>query len=189
MAQGRRDRCAGADHGRAPCRASVADRHRQKPRNASRRLDLRQSRPVRPEGRFQALSARRGRRPREARASRGRSRLYPPHGRDVSAGLRHQSDPAEPDRGSVRRGAAQSFRRRGHGGDQAAPAMRARRRGVRREGLPAAPGHQAAGPRSQYPGANRRRADRARGGWARALIAQWVPLPPSGRLHRSSTRS
>ena len=26
MAEGRRDRCAGADHGRAPCRASVADR-------------------------------------------------------------------------------------------------------------------------------------------------------------------
>ena len=43
----------------------------------------------------------------------------------------------KPDRGSVRRGAAQSFRGRGHGGDQAAPAMRARRRGVRREGLSA----------------------------------------------------
>ncbi len=69
-----------------------------------------------------------------------------------------------------------SFRGRGHGGDQAAPAMLARRRGVRREGLPAAPRHQAARSRSQYPGANRPRADRAREGRARALIAQWLSL-------------
>ena len=110
--------------------------------------------------------------------------------RDVPAGLRHQSEPAEPDRGSVRRGAAQSFRGRGHGGDQAPPAMRARRGGVRREGLPAAPRHQAARPRSQHPGAKSspgRSCARRTGSRSRRAMA--ISPPPSGRRRRSSIRS
>src|SRR6185312_13077074 len=50
-------------------------------------------------------------------------------------------------------GAALPCRGRGHSGDRAAPAVRARGRGVQREGLPAAPRHQTARARSQYLGA------------------------------------
>ena len=190
MAQGRRDRRAGADHGRAPCRASVADRRRQGPRASASSPRSSSTRPS--SARRRISSATRATRPATSTklAEAGVDLVFiPRHGRDVSRGLCHQSEPAEPHRGSVRRRAAQSFRGRGHGGDQAAPAMRARRRGVRREGLSAAPRHQAAGARSQHSGRDRRRADRARRGRARAVIAQWLSLrrraqdganPPSG---------
>ncbi len=46
----------------------------------------------------------------------------------------------------------------------------------RREGLSAASGHQASRPRSEYSGGDRRRRDRARGGRARALLAQRLSL-------------
>ena len=64
-----------------------------------------------------------------------------------------------------------------------------RRGGVRREGLSAAPHHQAPGSRSQPRGRDRRRADRARGRRARALRrATPISRRPSERPRRSCSK-
>ncbi len=79
------------------------------------------------------------------------------------------------------------LRRRRDRGRQAADPVRARRRDVRREGLPAAQGGDAAGRRSRSAGEDRRRADRAREGRPRDVLAQ--RLPHAGRARAPRRRS
>ena len=74
-----------------------------------------------------------------------RPALRPDGGGDVPAGLLHHGHRGRRLRAAGRRRAARPLRRGGDRGDQAAPAVRARRGGVRREGLPAAPGDPPAG--------------------------------------------
>ena len=71
-----------------------------------------------------------------------------------------------------RRGPAGPFRRRRDRRRQAAALGPARHRAVRREGFPAAGGDPADGRRPRHPGRDRRRADRARGGRPRSVLAQ-----------------
>ena len=153
------------------------------------RVDLRQPDPVRPARGFRHLPARRGGRPREARNGRRRPRFRARRRRDVSGGLQHPYQGRRPDRGPVRRGAAQSFRRRRHGRRQAPHAMRPRCRDLRREGLPAASGRSSSWcaisifrSRSSAPRSCARRT-----GW-RCPRATPISRPSSARLRPCSTR-
>ena len=71
---------------------------------------------------------------------------------------------------------ADAFFRRGDGGDEAPQSGAGRRRGLRREGLPAALGDQASRARSRHRHRNRRRADSARGRRPRHVFAQRLSL-------------
>ena len=134
---------------------------------------LRQPDPVRPERRSGRLSARRGRRSRQAgersasiSSSRPTSPRCTPPGFATTVTVARLTDhlcgplPARP------------FRRRRHRRHQAAAAIAARCRLFRREGFPAAAGHPPAGARSRHPRADRRRADRARRRRPRPVVAQ-----------------
>ncbi len=97
------------------------------------------------------------------------------------AGFRHP-DRSRPDRRApVRPVPAGPFRRRRHGRRQAAAPGAARCRLLRREGLPAAPDHPPPRPRPRHHGADRGRADGARGRRARAFLAQCLSLAARAR--------
>ena len=125
-----------------------------------------------PERGLRRLSARRGAR----RGAAGRRRLRPALcARRRRRCTRRASPPRSASPASRRRwtgGAADPLRRRRHDRRQAAHPVPARRRDLRREGLPAAAGDQAHGARPRPAGRDRRRADRARGRRPRALLAQ-----------------
>ena len=141
------------------------------------RVDLRQPGAVRPARGLRPLSARRGRRPRQARERRLRrscgrrtARVMYPDGLCHP----HRARPAPP------RAWRATSRPHFFGGVATVccklfTQVGARRRRVRREGLPAALRRQADGARPRPAARDRRRADRARGRRPRPVLAQRLP--------------
>ena len=161
LARGRADGRLRADHGRPARRPSGTGAPGAGALRPGRGLDLRQPDPVRAARGPEPLSARRGRRPRQARrASAPTSPTCPPWPRCIPKGPAPGSRSRACRSGPVRRAPAASFPRRRHRRHHAAQPGTGRRRGVRREGLPAAPDRQAPGPRPRHPDRDRGRAPR-----------------------------
>ena len=109
-------------------------------------------------------------------ASAGCDLLYAPTVAEMYPhGLCHHGQRRRRLRADGRPGAPDPLRRRRHHRRQAAHPVPARRRDLRREGLPAAHGDQAPRPRPRSAGRDRRRADGARTRRPRPLLAQQLP--------------
>ena len=126
---------------------------------------------------FHQISAHAAGRPREARKRGGGFVLRAGRRGDVSAWLRDPRRDGRARAGRSRRPLpSNAFFRRRHGGRQAAEPGRRRCRFIRREGLSATSGHPPAGARSRHRDANTLRADFARDGRSRHVLAQRLSL-------------
>ena len=141
LAARRRPGGAGADHGRAARGPPDAGAPRPRHRRPGRGVAVRQSHPVRPQRGLRRLPARRRRRRRQADGARRRPAV---RARASRRCIPRARSPAISVRGAGRRpggrAPARLLHRRRHRRRQAAAAGAAGRGGVRREGLPAAPG-------------------------------------------------
>lgn len=179
-------RCAGAHDGGVAPRAPGARRARRTTRGCRRGLDLRQPTPVRRQHRPRELPDP-DRRRRRCMPGAGRRRgLRPDCGDDVPGRLRHQCGSRI---AGLRAGGTQSNRTLHwcrHGRRQALRSGRARRRRLRREGLPAADDHPADGVRSRSRCQDRVVTHRSRPGRTRLVEPQSAPVPrrTSGRCGR-----
>ena len=168
---------AGAHHGRAACRPPCAGARGAAAGGARRGLDFRQPRPVCAAGGPCDLSANLRCRSRGARRAGRRPGLGAAGRNDVSAGFRDPHRARRAGQGRPRRQVPSAFLRRGGDrGRQALGPVPARLRDVRREGLSAAQGGDPVGAGSRSAGQDHRRADGARAGRPRDVLAQRLPV-------------
>ena len=174
----------GADDGRVPRGASLADPAGPRRERPGRRLAVRQPDAVRRERGPGRVPARRGARCR-ARRRGGRRHPVRPAGRgDLPGRLRHQHPRLGHHRGAVRCAPrTRPLRRRRDGRHEAVPDRRARRGLLRAEGCAAGAGDPSPRARPRHPGAHRRLPDRARAGRPGDELPQRLPrpgVPPAG---------
>ena len=183
---------ARADHGRAARGPPVAGAARLPPGRPRGGVDLREPHPVRAGRGLRALPARPRPRPRGAAQGRRRRRVRAVGRGDLPERRRDLGRRRAAHRGPVRPQPTRPLPRRHDRGGAALQRRAPARRGLRREGLPAARGDPPDGARSRLRDRGRRRADRARARRPRDELAQRVPLrartPAGDRAPRRAAR-